>query len=92
MPVDYLRGFRDIIDRGPCPVGALFAKGGIGGVDVDSFGGDCAFVGNTPVTLCTRCFIRFGVDSFPGGKHRSCASIWFNPCLVGFVIIAVHFV
>lgn len=55
-------------------------------------GGDCALVGNTPVTLCTRCFIRFGVDSFPGGKHRNCASIWFNPFLVGFVIISVHFV
>ena len=33
-----------------------------------------------PVTLWTRCFIRFGVDTFPGGKHRSCASIWFSPC------------
>ena len=27
-----------------------------------------------------------------GGKHRSCASIWFGPCWVRVEVIAVHFV
>lgn len=37
VPVGYLGGFRDILERGPCPVGALFAEGGVGGVGVDGF-------------------------------------------------------
>ena len=91
---------KGIIGCYPCPLLELFAaEEGVGEPSVHGMVGDGPAVAAPgpptawiAVTLRTECLTRFGVERFPGGKHRSCASTSFTPCLVGVVVIAVHFV